>query len=50
MREVRWRVCGSDLHMCLLKEINHGKVLVLDLYLQFIKIQYLMQVNMKKKN
>ena len=24
--------CESDLHMCLLKEIKKGKVLVLDLY------------------
>jgi len=31
-----------------LKVINQGKVLVLDLYLQSIKIQNLTQVNMKK--
>jgi hypothetical protein len=50
MREVRWRVCGSDLHMCLLKVINQSKVLLLDLYLQSIKSQYRMQVIMKQND
>jgi hypothetical protein len=50
MRGVKWRVCGSDLRMCLLKELNQGKVLLLDLYLQSIKSQYLLQVNMKQNN
>ena len=44
VEEVRWHVSGSDLHVFILKAINQGKMLLLDLYLQSIKSQNLMQV------
>jgi hypothetical protein len=42
------RVWNSFAYVFILKAINRGKVLILDLYLHSIKIQNLMQANMKE--
>jgi len=49
VEQVRWHVSGSDLHVFVLKTINEGEMLLLDLYLQSIKSRNLMQV-IKKEN